>query len=616
MPLHFFWQRFGIFLVFSLFLFAPKIYAIPTVDITDLSKPRALYGPWAFAPELVYSTTDPRLQKQTLKLPQFIESILGKSQGEATFALYIKSTPNVPLSIDLKHPFTLWRLYVNGQLIDSSGKIGTNSQNHKAHASHNITSFTPTSNKTLLMIQIANSQHEHIGFYGVPVISEMGMLEQLHRNVFTFESIIIALLILVGLYHIGLFTAWKRDQAPLWFGLICLAVALRLSTTGEQILIDIFPDISWETLLRLEYASGCVSLPLFVWYMDSLYPNRTARIARYGYLVIGIFFLSLCTLLPTLIFTPFLFPYEIVYLSFMLYTLIILYQSLRSKEPGSLLAFVAFFILSLCIIHDFLRFDNIITNSTDLGPYGFVLYLFAQVFILLLRYANIYRLIEMHTDNLEYMVEKRTQELSSLATQRELLLRELTHRVKNNLQFIVGLLWIQRKDANEQTSTTLKTLEGQIQSIATVHESLCTQNSISSIEVHDYIQKLILSLQQLYPELKITLKSNEAIYIKTDHTVSLGLIINELITNHIKYSNPLEMQPIHIFIEKMVNLQVVLHYNDGTDHREVFAKAKDSSFGLPKLGWPMIKEFIKQMDGEIIPYHDHLDLYFFACEFQ
>jgi two-component sensor histidine kinase len=596
-------------LIIAFFIISPTLHAIPIIDASDLNESKELYGPWAFSPEIINSISDSRLHKQTVKLPLIIESILGKSRGEATFALYLKTTPNIPLTIKVKHPFTVWRLYMDSHLIASSGKFGESSQGHKAEVSHNMITFTPTNNMTLLMIQIANSQHEYIDFYGVPTIAPEGILEQQHINSFTLEAIITVLLILVGLYHIGLFTARKQDKATLWFGLMCLAVALRMSTTGEQILVDIFPNISWELLLRLDYVSGCVSLPLFVWYLGSLYPKHIWKSAKYIYLFLGGIFLSLCTLFPTLFFTTYLFSYELFYLTFILYTIVVLYISLKAHETGSALAFITFVILSLSIIHDFLP------NTRDLAPYGFVFYLMAQAAILLLRYANAFKIIEQHTDELEVLVLERTKELTALVSQRELLLRELTHRVKNNLQFIISLLWIQRKEADDKTRITLKTLESQIQSIAAVHESLCSKNTIAAIEIHDYIRKLILSLQQLHREVEIILDSREAIYIKTDHTVSLGLIINELVTNHMKYSNPTAITPIHISIHQSVDFKTVLHYNDGIDHREIFANIKTSSFGLPKLGWPMIKEFVKQMDGEIIPYHDHLELHFSACEY-
>jgi two-component sensor histidine kinase len=223
-------------------------------------------------------------------------------------------------------------------------------------------------------------------------------------------------------------------------------------------------------------------------------------------------------------------------------------------------------------------------------------------------------LIETQSNNLETIVGERTKALSALLAQRDLLLRELAHRVKNNLQFIISLLWIQRKEADIQTNQALKTLELQIQAIAAVHESLCTQSKISVIEINEYIRKLIVSLEQLYPDLSITFVPARSVYLQTDHVISLGLIINELVTNHIKYSTPSKIPSVHISIQKKLDRNVVLHYNDGADHRETFENSAVSIFGLPKLGWPMIKEFIKQMKGEIIVLHDHVELHFFSDE--
>ncbi|MDD2830058.1 MAG: 7TM diverse intracellular signaling domain-containing protein [Sulfuricurvum sp.] len=604
----------NVLLLITFLLISPKVYAIPEIDISKLSQPKVLDGSWAFSSGIIYDPSDIRLQNKAIKLPTFIESILGTSQSEATFVLNLKTTPNLPLTLDLKQPFTVWRLLINGEEVASSGIFGLDSTKHQASTKKGLITFTPTDSNTLLMIHVANSQHEHIGFYGVPVIAPQGILEKQHLEIYTFESIITVLFILVGLYHIGLFSAWRKDKATLWFGLMCLAVALRMSTTGEEVFLDIFHNTSWETLLRLQYASGCISLPLFVWYLDSLYPRQTIRLAKLLSVYTGAFFLSLCTLFPTLFFTPFLFPYEIIYLVFIIYTLLSLFKAVKEKEDGSLLAFIAFIMLSLFIMHDFLRFDNLLTNSNDIAPYGFALYVIAQAAVLLKRSAHAFRLIEIHTENLELIVNERTYELTSLVAQRELLLRELTHRVKNNLQFIVGLLWIQRKESNPKTQTVLKTLESQIQSIATVHESLCSQNAVIAIEIHDYLQKLIFSLRNLHSTLTVNLDISEPVYIKTDHTISMGLILNELITNHLKYSNPLDIRPIHIRIKKHINGMAILYYTDGFDHREIFNTTPQAHFGLPKLGWPMIKEFVKQMESEIIIHEGYLEIHFPAYE--
>ncbi|MDD2781797.1 histidine kinase dimerization/phosphoacceptor domain -containing protein [Sulfuricurvum sp.] len=601
---------FNTFFTFLLFtFFTTSLYAIPTMDATNFKEPLELRGPWGFSPGIISHASAPELQHQSILLPHFVESKLNTSQSEVTFALKLRTLPNIPLTLDLNEPFSVWKLYINDILVAQSGKFAEHSTDHKAAIYRKNITFTPTSETTTLLIQLANSEHEHIGFYQTPTVASTEIMTQSYFKKYLFETVITALLILVGIYHIGLFAVWKKDKAPLWFGILSLFVALRMSSTSEMILVDVFDSLSWEMLLRTQYISGLLSLPLYVWYLDSLYPNQIIRVAKYFYFTIALFFLMLASFFPTLTFTPFLLTYEFVYLSFIIYTLIVLFRAVSVKETGSLLAFVTFVILSGLLIHDFLRFDNVIASSTDIAPYGFVLYLIAQAAILLQRYAQTFTLIEEHTDNLEHVVADRTKELSRLVEQRELLLRELTHRVKNNLQFIISLILIQRKEADPRTLVSLKTLESQIQSISSVHETLCSQENVTFVELNNYMLNFIHSIRNFYPKVEITYtQPSTPFYINPDHAVSLGLIINELITNHLKHSNPTDVSPVIISIESNEDTQIVLHYRDGHDHREMFHHTEVSTFGLPKLGWPMIKVLIKQINGEIIPYKERLEI--------
>ncbi|MDD2830059.1 MAG: 7TM diverse intracellular signaling domain-containing protein [Sulfuricurvum sp.] len=582
------------------------------MDITDINGTRPLKGPW------VLSSTSSRSfdNNQSILLPQFIENHIKYPNKVVALSLTLKTVPNIPLSINMKQPYSVWKLYADGKLIGSSGKFDQINGKHKAEAYYPIINFTPLTTQTKLLLYLANSQHRHIGFYGVPLIAPQGILEKHHLYTSIIEKIVATILFLFGLYHIAQYIVWKKDQAPLWFGAVCISFAIRTTTTGEKIILDYFPNLSWEMLARIEYSSAYIALPFFVLYFGALYPKRSSVFAEYSYLFVGLLFTGFSLFSSTLFFTASLSYYNIVVLTFVFYIFWVLFQSFQYKEKGSLLAFLAFSFFSATIVHDLLLFENmIIFLPIDLMPYGFMIYLIAQATILLQRSSEAFYLIEKHTTDLEDSVSERTRELLLVIEQRELLLRELTHRVKNNLQFIIGLLWIQRKEADIQTQESLKILESQIQSIATVHESLCSQDAIEMIEIHEYIRKLIFSLKRLHSGLEISLNSHDPIYIQTDHTITLGLIINELITNHIKYSAPYETSSVHIFIEKSLDLCVILHYNDGIDHRETFQKAQmSSSFGLPKLGWSMIKEFVKQMDANIIVYHDHLDLHFLACE--
>lgn len=603
----------SLLIVMVLFFILPfGAQAIP-IDVRELNTSKELRGPWSYAPSMVTSSDDRRLQIDQTVLPKFFESTLGSSQGIITFALRLKTTPNKPLSFHMRQPFSVWKLYADGEMVGSSGEFGTTDTTHKAAPLYPIVSFIPRTETTTLLLHVANSQHQHIGFYGVPLIAPKGILEHERVQAVYIQLVIAGILLFFALYHIGLFLAWRKDKAPLWFGLLGVALALRSTVTGEKVLLQFFPDIPWETMFRLEYGSGYIALPFFVMYVGSLYPKQTSKTAEYIYLTIGLVFFGFALFTTPLFFTSTLEYYEMVVVTFIVYTIWILFQSFRSQESGSSLALGAFLIFAGTIIHDLLMFENIIISSTDLLPYGFILYLLAQAAILLLRYADAFRVIESHTNNLETLIAQRTVELRNLVSQRELLLRELTHRVKNNLQLILGLLRIQRKEADEPTLKHLKLFESQVKAISSVHEALCTQSTIDAIEINNYLHTIVSSLKELYPTLAIRLHEGSSIFIKPDDAVSLGLIINELITNHLKHSNPLLAHPILLGYAQ-IGEKVVFSYSDGTDHRSSYENTHETQFGLPKLGWSMIKNFVIHMDAEITVHEDNVEISFGISE--
>ncbi len=388
------------FIIFLLpLILLSTLYAAPILDVKDISTSKPLNGPWNYAFGYVPAYDNARLDKQKTMLPKFFESLLGSPNGIITFKLKLRTSPNKALSIDMKQPLSVWKLYANNTLIGSSGELNYVSKKYKAAANYPIVSFIPQTETTTLVLYLANSQHRHIGFYGMPLIAPKGVLENERNVAINIEIAIASILVFFALYHIGLFLAWRKDKAPLWFGLLALSLAIRASVTGEKILLQFLPNISWDILLRLEYASGFIAISLFVLYVGSLYPKQTSKLTEYLFLSIGVLFFSFAIFTSSLFFTSTLELYEIVIVIAIIYTTWVLFQSYRSKENGSALALGALLFFSATIIHDILMFQEIIISSTDLLPYGFLIYLLAQATILLLRYADAFRLIESHKND-------------------------------------------------------------------------------------------------------------------------------------------------------------------------------------------------------------------------
>ncbi len=144
--------------------------------------------------------------------------------------------------------------------------------------------------------------------------------------------------------------------------------------------------------------------------------------------------------------------------------------------------------------------------------------------------------------DLEARVEQRTQELIVSLSDKEVLLKELHHRVKNNLQMIQSLLSLQARAIEDPKSlAVLSESQQRVKAMAMAHEKLYQSDSLAQIDFADYVQSLTRDLRQSYMlnaamiELSIQVESLE---LPVDTVIPCGLIINELFSNAIKYAFP------------------------------------------------------------------------------
>jgi len=132
--------------------------------------------------------------------------------------------------------------------------------------------------------------------------------------------------------------------------------------------------------------------------------------------------------------------------------------------------------------------------------------------------------------------------LRAALAEKEVLLKEIHHRVKNNLQIISGLLQLQAQSLNDaQVIEALKESQNRVEAMSLIHKKLYTSSDLGEVDVADYIQSLAISLMTTYQILpgQIALKVDvEAATLSLDHAIPCGLIINELVSNALKYAFP------------------------------------------------------------------------------
>jgi len=141
---------------------------------------------------------------------------------------------------------------------------------------------------------------------------------------------------------------------------------------------------------------------------------------------------------------------------------------------------------------------------------------------------------------LENIVKKRTATLNNALNDKDVLLKEIHHRVKNNLQVIAGLLQLQKVSLqDEHAITAINESQMRVNSIALIHQNMYQQENLEEIDFQHFLRDLFKNLKSLYEQeqKQLTFDLNaEGIALDIDTAVPLGLITNELLTNTYKHA--------------------------------------------------------------------------------
>ncbi len=139
-------------------------------------------------------------------------------------------------------------------------------------------------------------------------------------------------------------------------------------------------------------------------------------------------------------------------------------------------------------------------------------------------------------------IKNTEKELGDSLKKNSILLKEIHHRVKNNLQIIISLINLQMdKTSAPAVTSSLKEIKGRIQSMAIVHEMLYSSSSFSNIDLGQYTESLLQDIIQTFHSSDRAVSfsvDSEKILLELDKTITVGLILNELISNSVKYAFP------------------------------------------------------------------------------
>lgn len=195
--------------------------------------------------------------------------------------------------------------------------------------------------------------------------------------------------------------------------------------------------------------------------------------------------------------------------------------------------------------------------------------------------------------------QNKSAELEKLLKEKELLLKETHHRIKNNLQLIVSMISLQSdKIAEPQSLELLEVTKLRIANIARIHERLYEDKKFSSINLKTFIKEIAdaLLLNFNYDRKKIEFKYEiEEIEFDLNYNVNICLIINELLTNSIKHAfGETDGGEIRINLKQEGDNIIFIVSDNGGGLPDNFKLEDFNSLGLT-----IVKSLVNQMDGKI-----------------
>jgi two-component sensor histidine kinase len=204
--------------------------------------------------------------------------------------------------------------------------------------------------------------------------------------------------------------------------------------------------------------------------------------------------------------------------------------------------------------------------------------------------------IQKARDDAEAEVHASRDRYAALAAEREVLLREVNHRVGNSLQIIASLLHLQANSSTEDdVKAALTNAMGRVAAVAQVHRRLYTSHDLKSVLLNQYLDALLEDLRRSAEGnrmSRLTLKA-EAIEIDPDRAVAIGIIVNELVMNAVKYAYPDGAGPIHVDLTAQGDDLVLSIADDGVG---LNAKTDPRSTGM---GQRIVSAMAAKLDATV-----------------
>jgi two-component sensor histidine kinase len=479
--------------------------------------PVSLSGEWDFSPgELLAGSTALAAPKRgERKVPD--QWNVGLSAG--TYRLTLLLPPSRPaLGLRYSTVSTSFELEADGFVIAAAGRPATDPRAAVPAYKPGIASLDQTKDRITLVARVSNHEYRVGGMWRAFTLGDFASLDRARKTKEASSLCIAASLVVLALFALLFIRTPEAGGGFAAFTAFALAAALRALATGEYVIVECLPGLPFEAVIRLEYLSLFSLFPVGLLFVCFLFPGELRQgISTVLLIVCSLFFPLL--LFPLRVLTWSVLPYYAVACAVIAMGTVVLIKAIAHGCPGGLTLAVGGGALLVSALNDML-FSSFILNTANIFPFGLLVFVGAQAYAL----SNRYRAVQSN--------------LRAALAEKDMLIREVHHRVKNSLQIVTSIVALQsHRSSDPSVMAAYASISDRIRAISLAHEELYSLDSGDSIDIAGYARDLASQLVGSFGSQSGGLKLEaEHLHLPADLCIDIGLVMTELVANAFKYA--------------------------------------------------------------------------------